>query len=122
MQFRRHVRDAAWQQEFLARPLPQRMAFARDLRQQSEHIKRSVVTFADVDTPAARDWLTAANTKVMIHGHTHRPAWHDLGQGLQRWVLSDWDCSAPTPRAEVLRIQCGVGSAATVQRIALPCA
>jgi UDP-2,3-diacylglucosamine hydrolase len=29
----------------------------------------------------------------MIHGHTHRPALHDLvvdGRPAQRWVLADW--------------------------------
>ena len=39
----------------------------------------------------------------MIHGHTHKPADHDLGAGLQRVVLSDWDVQARPPRAEVLR-------------------
>jgi UDP-2,3-diacylglucosamine hydrolase len=59
---------------------------------------------------------------VLIHGHTHRPDTHDLGNGLQRWVLSDWDCSAQPPRAEVLRLQLAAAGAAALQRIALPCA
>ena len=52
----------------------------------------------------ATHWLQAAGATTLIHGHTHRPAEHDLGDGLRRVVLSDWDLSAPTPRAEVLRI------------------
>lgn len=122
IQFRQQVRKPAWQQAFLAQPLAQRQRIARDLRQQSENIKRAVETYADVDTAAARDWLASAQASVMIHGHTHRPALHDLGQGLQRWVLSDWDCSLPSPRAQVLRIQSEKGQAsgqASVQRIAL---
>ena len=118
MQFRQQVRKPAWQQAFLAQPLAQRQQIARDLRQQSENIKRAVETYADVDAAAARDWLAAAQASVMIHGHTHRPALHDLGQGFQRWVLSDWDCSLPSPRAQVLRIQSEKGRA-SVQRIAL---
>ncbi|RYY70403.1 MAG: UDP-2,3-diacylglucosamine diphosphatase, partial [Comamonadaceae bacterium] len=34
--------------------------------------------------------------------HTHRPAQHDLGDGCQRIVLSDWDAAAHPPRAQVL--------------------
>jgi UDP-2,3-diacylglucosamine hydrolase len=121
-QFRLQVRSAPWQGEFLARPLAQRQQIARGIRQQSEEHKRSTASFADVDSSAARNWLDAARANVMIHGHTHRPAWHDLGQGRLRWVLSDWDCSTGEPRAEVLRLQRTDGGTATVRRIALPCA
>jgi UDP-2,3-diacylglucosamine hydrolase len=118
MQFRLQVRNPAWQQEFLALPLAQRRQIAREMRQQSKQVQRAAESYADVDAAAARSWLAAAQAKVMIHGHTHRPAVHDLGQGLRRWVLSDWDCSGPTPRAQVLRLQSANGLA-TVQRIAL---
>jgi UDP-2,3-diacylglucosamine hydrolase len=117
MQFRHQVRAAAWQQEFLARPLAQRQAIARDLRQQSKQVQRAAETYADVDAAAALAWLDAAQASVMVHGHTHRPALHDLGHGLQRWVLSDWDCSAPTPRSQVLRLACDDGRT-TLRRIA----
>ena len=117
MQFRHQVRAAAWQQKFLARPLAQRQAIALELRQQSKQVQRAAETYADVDAAAARAWLNAAQASFMVHGHTHRPALHDLGHGLQRWVLSDWDCSAATPRSQVLRIQSENGLA-TVQRIA----
>ncbi|MEI8327401.1 MAG: UDP-2,3-diacylglucosamine diphosphatase, partial [Betaproteobacteria bacterium] len=121
LQFRQQVRSAAWQQAFLAQPLAQRQAVARGLREQSERHKRAAKSAADVDTRAARVWLQAAQASTLIHGHTHRPAVHDLGQGLQRWVLSDWDCSAPVPRAQALRLQSrsdGDGGAA-LQPIAL---
>ena len=112
--FRQQVRSAAWQQAFLARPLAERQAIARTLRQQSEARKQSGAVYADVDAPAARQWLQAARAHTLIHGHTHRPAEHDLGQGLNRVVLSDWDAQAVRPRAEVLRL-----SASGLQRIAL---
>ncbi len=108
MRFRSQVRDPAWQHEFLAQPLPQREALARDLRAQSEARKRSTgkdpSLWADVDTSAARAWLRHANAPTLIHGHTHRPATHALGDGLQRVVLSDWDANAQPARAEVLRL------------------
>ena len=107
MQFRQQVRGAAWQQSFLARPLAERQAIARDMRQQSEARKRSGIDYGDVDAAAARQWLEAANARTLIHGHTHKPAEHDLGEGYSRVVLSDWDAQASRPRADVLRLDAG---------------
>lgn len=123
LQFRRQVRSPEWQRAFLARPLAQRQALARDIRQQSEARKHGSTVYADVDAGEARSWLAAARADTMIHGHTHRPAVHDLGPGLRRWVLSDWDCSAPRPRAEALRLQFGadtVQETVSLQRLAVP--
>ena len=114
MAFRREVRSAEWQRAFLAKPLAERQEIARGLRRQSEARKRSGAQYADVDTAAARQWLLAAKAPTLIHGHTHKPALHDLGGGLSRVVLSDWDLAAPAPRADVLRL-----SASGLQRIAL---
>lgn len=111
LRFRDQVRHTDWQTAFLARPLAEREAVAHDLRQQSEARKRQggkdPNLWADVDTEAARSWLHEAHANGLIHGHTHRPADHDLGQGLKRVVLSDWDASARPPRAEVLRLDAG---------------
>ena len=107
MQFRQQVRGADWQQAFLGKPLAERQAIARDMRRQSEARKRSGVAYADVDTTAARQWLEAAQARTLIHGHTHKPAVHDLGDGLSRVVLSDWDAQARPPRADVLRLAAG---------------
>jgi UDP-2,3-diacylglucosamine hydrolase len=119
MQFRAQVRGDAWQQAFLAKPLEERKAIARDLRSQSEARKRasSKENYADVDTTAAISWLASAGATTMIHGHTHKPADHDLGAGLQRVVLSDWDVQARPPRAEVLRLS--VDPAAPMRRLPL---
>lgn len=114
MQFRQQVRTAGWQQAFLARPLTERQAIAREMRQQSEACKRASLDYADVDTAAARHWLEAAQARTLIHGHTHKPAEHHLGDGFSRVVLSDWDAQASVPRADVLRL-----SASGLQRIAL---
>jgi len=48
-------------------------------------------------------WLEEYDCKLLLHGHTHRPATHDLGNGLSRMVLSDWQADATPPRLEVLR-------------------
>jgi len=108
MRFRDMVRQPAWQRDFLARPLTEREAIARDLRQRSQarkaHTAADPTLWADVDAPAARGWLQRSGCNSLIHGHTHRPACHDLGDGLRRVVLSDWDLNAQPPRAEVLRL------------------
>lgn len=118
MAFRQQVRSAAWQQAFLARPLAERQAIARGLRQQSQTSQQARqqagADHADLDAQATRQWLQAANTPTLIHGHTHRPAEHDLGAGFQRVVLSDWDAETAVPRAEVLRLD-----ASGLKRIAL---
>ncbi len=118
MAFRQQVRSLDWQQAFLAKPLAERQAIARGLRQQSqtqhEARKHSGAPYADVCPQAARQLLLQAGASALIHGHTHQPATHDLGDGLQRVVLSDWDALATPPRAEVLRL-----SAQGLQRIPL---
>lgn len=114
LKFRQLVRGKDWQQAFLARPLAERQAMARDMRRQSQAHQNSGIDYGDVDTAAARQWLQAASARTLIHGHTHKPAEHDLGQGLSRLVLSDWDAQASVPRADVLRL-----AASGLQRIAL---
>lgn len=101
--FRVQARSSAWQQPFLAQPLETRRAQARSIRNQSKARKQSGAWYADVDSPAACQWLHAASASTLIHGHTHRPAEHTLANGLVRVVLSDWDCATGPPRAEVLR-------------------
>jgi UDP-2,3-diacylglucosamine hydrolase len=104
MRFRDEVRDPAWQREFLSKPLAQRKAIARDLRDQSEARKGTGIEYAEVDHEAAVAWLEAADAQVMIHGHTHRPADHSLGVVHSRTVLSDWDSGASPARQQVLRL------------------
>lgn len=110
MRFRDEVRAPAWQQAFLARPLAEREAVGRQLRAQSEARKResrepgSTITYADVDTPTAEQWLQSTGSQVLVHGHTHRPDEHALSGGLLRLVLSDWDAQAVPPRVQALRL------------------
>ncbi|MEO5661468.1 MAG: UDP-2,3-diacylglucosamine diphosphatase [Polaromonas sp.] len=112
--FRQQVRSAGWQQAFLAKPLAERQTIAAGMREQSEARKRTAIDHADVDSAAARRWLQAAHASTLIHGHTHKPAVHDLGDGFSRVVLSDWDAAARVPRADLLRL-----AASGLQRIAL---
>lgn len=105
--YRREVRSAAWQQAFLARPMADRLAVARQIRADSRVRKEAepdLSKWADVDADEARRWLHAAGATTLVHGHTHRPGDTPLGDGLWRMTLSDWDLDSPRDRAEVLRL------------------
>ncbi len=105
--FRTQVRSPAWQQAFLARPLSERLDIAARMREASMSRREfDGDAAADVDTPEALRWLHAAGSQTLIHGHTHRPAQHELAPGRWRHVLSDWDLDHGH-RAEVLRLTPG---------------
>lgn len=106
MKFRAQVREPSYQQAFLAKPLAERQAIGRAMRAQSEALKAGGPRpdYGTVDDTLAAQWLQAADARTMIHGHTHQPREHDLGQGLTRIVLSDWDIAGSAPRCEVLRV------------------
>jgi UDP-2,3-diacylglucosamine hydrolase len=44
----------------------------------------------DVNGNAVAQAMRAHGVTQLIHGHTHRPARHQLAVGT-RWVLGDWD-------------------------------
>lgn len=111
--FRQTVRSPEWQTAFLQRPLAEREAIARQLRDASQ-TRQSMqqaahLPWADVDDATAMHWIETTGAQHLIHGHTHRPAAHDLGQGHWRLVLSDWDASAQPPRAQRLSLDAGGG-------------
>lgn len=104
--FRAQVRGADWQAAFLALPLGERWRQARAMRDASAMHQAAMPAeaWSDVDDRAAADWLALAGAKVMVHGHTHRPALHTLPGGGSRHVLGDWDLEATPPRARALRL------------------
>lgn len=110
-QFRQQVRSSDWQHVFLARPLPERQAIARQMREHSEahHAATAAAAWALTNAELARQWLHAAGAPMLIHGHTHQPADHALGaaadgRALTQVVLSDWHIDARAHRAQVLRL------------------
>ena len=102
--FRDIVRQPAWQQTQLEKSLTERQAMGRHMRLESQKNQQNLLEYADVDEAETLVWLHAANAKTMIHGHTHKPADHDLGNGLKRVVMTDWDLKATPKRAEVLQL------------------
>jgi UDP-2,3-diacylglucosamine hydrolase len=103
-EFRRMVRSAEWQRNFLARPLAERRAEVESLRRRSIMAKQEKTpALMDANPGAIRAALAGHGCSRMIHGHTHRPGHEriELGPGsAQRWVLSDWD----TGRGDALEI------------------
>lgn len=76
-------------------PLAKRQQLARKLRNESRTQTRMKAEAITDVTPAEVERVMAEHrVHTLIHGHTHRPAVHELtvnGQPVQRIVLGDWD-------------------------------
>ena len=94
MSFRAQVRNAAWQREFLARPVAERDRIVRDFREISKNSTASKKPeIMDVNQKAVEAIMREHGVQRLIHGHTHRPMEHvfDLdGRPARRMVLGDW--------------------------------
>lgn len=92
MAFRAQVRNPDWQGAFLARPLAERKAIIEGMREGSRDAQREkTMAIMDVNTDAIASLFDQHTVRLMIHGHTHRPAIHPTDLGT-RHVLPDWDC------------------------------
>ncbi|MDF1629902.1 MAG: UDP-2,3-diacylglucosamine diphosphatase [Alcanivoracaceae bacterium] len=94
-QFRAMVRNEAWQKDMLAKPLQERRMIAQFMRMQSQQGNANKAdNIMDVTAEEVVRIMDEASVRDMIHGHTHRPAVHDLatsnGPG-KRYVLGDWN-------------------------------
>ena len=94
MTFRDMVRNPGWQETLLSKPLEERRRMAQDMRASSrEQTSGKAESIMDVNREAVERIMTENNVQRLIHGHTHRPAIHDLkvaGHPAQRIVLGDW--------------------------------
>ncbi|WP_338879347.1 UDP-2,3-diacylglucosamine diphosphatase [Achromobacter veterisilvae] len=100
-QFRQMVRNPQWQAEFLAKTIPERLAMAQQARGESQAANQTKsMEIMDVNAGAVEGIFRDTGVRVLVHGHTHRPARHVLevdGKKRERWVLPDWDCDHVTP-------------------------
>ena len=105
-EFRRMVRDPAWQHVFLAKSTDEREQMARNAREMS----RAAMTdkppeIMDVNQGAVEAAIKQHGIYHLIHGHTHRPAQHRFildGKPARRTVLGDW-----YEQGSVLRCEAG---------------
>jgi len=92
--FRRQARSPTWRALFLSLPLSVRRYAAKHLRRRSQAdtaLKPEDIT--DVSPQAVEDAFIEHRVTTMIHGHTHRPAVHELeifSKPKTRIVLGDW--------------------------------
>lgn len=93
-QFRTMVRSQQWQQHILAQPLAARRALAAQLREKSQSMNSMKAgDIMDVTPAEVVAQIEHAQVTRLIHGHTHRPAHHQLvinGKPAERIVLGDW--------------------------------
>ncbi len=94
MQMRQQLRSPQWQQQFLGASIEQRLQVAQQYRDESRsRSQNKSQQIMDVNTNAVIGSMRQHGVTQLIHGHTHRPAVHDLkidAQAAQRIVLGDW--------------------------------
>ncbi len=92
--FRRQSRDPAWQRQVLSMSVEQRRALAGQAREESRAaMVDKAEDIMDVNAEAVAAALREAGVTTLVHGHTHRPAVHELdldGTPATRIVLGDW--------------------------------
>ena len=88
------VRDPAWQASMRAKPLKERLRISNEARRQSlEQTINKSLKITDVNEDEVKRMIQKHNVDVLLHGHTHRPAIHDVQVGhrkAKRIVLGDW--------------------------------
>lgn len=79
---------------FKSLPLSLRQKIAKKMRRASQRHTASIQPYMmDVSQQAVTDVMQKHNVRVLIHGHTHRPAIHQFVVGnndFTRIVLGDW--------------------------------
>ncbi|MEE3652651.1 MULTISPECIES: UDP-2,3-diacylglucosamine diphosphatase [unclassified Brenneria] len=92
--FRRRVHNPLLQRLFLLLPLRLRLAIAEKMRSASQQANRhKAQEIMDVNPEQVIARLRHYQVKTLIHGHTHRPAIHQIAVGdfnAQRAVLGAW--------------------------------
>lgn len=93
-EFRRFVRNPANQQQFLSMPLAERRRIAAQTREGTQSsMAEKAADIMDVDDAEVLRVMRAHAATVLVHGHTHRPALHQVeldGAAGRRFVLGDW--------------------------------
>lgn len=90
--FRTMVREVAWQQAFVTKSIEARVAQAEALRAASANASANKLSsIMDVNATTVSARINQSQCPVLIHGHTHRPAVHNVTQcNARRYVVGDW--------------------------------
>jgi UDP-2,3-diacylglucosamine hydrolase len=100
--FRRHIRNPIVKTLFRWKPLSGRREVAADYRRKSgAATAEKPAEIMDVSPDTVAHYLSRFDASRLVHGHTHRPADHEVGlpgRPAQRAVLAEWHAE----RGEVL--------------------
>jgi len=89
------LRSSDWKSRFLSQSLDERIQQAKEYRSMSrKHLKDAPNAIMDVNEDAVLNVMQQHDVLQLIHGHTHRPAIHNVqinGHAAKRIVLGDWN-------------------------------
>jgi len=107
--FRSQVRNPQFQAGFLRLPVEQRLAMAAGARDASKkHTGKANMSIMDVNEQAVVAEFERNGIVRMIHGHTHRPAFHQhalsANAAAERIVLSEWHGRGSFPHGSYLEV------------------
>lgn len=89
--FRQQLLNPLFRQMVAQKPLAERRAIAKELRQRSKDRMQTLAQeIMDVNENAVRESLKNHQVKTLIHGHTHRPGHYKVGNEEERIVLAAW--------------------------------
>ena len=92
--FRTRARSDEWQRQLLSMPLAERLEYIQSLRESSKQsIQQKTDFIMDVNQQAVKQTMQQYDCQLLIHGHTHRKAIHQLtvnNRPAVRIVLGDW--------------------------------
>lgn len=93
-QMRAVTRNPEWQAMMLAKPLEERIAIAKQARTRSQERNATLrEEIMDVNPDAVSRLIAEYGVEILLHGHTHRPAIHNVevdDRIAKRVVLGDW--------------------------------
>ena len=116
--FRAWSRDPVHQRRVLALPYVFRRGLAAFFRAVSDRATRNKPqAIMDVNAEAVASALRTHRVTRLIHGHTHRPARHEIvvdGRACERYVLADWYRTASYLRVD----ETGITARNLQQRVA----
>ena len=94
-EFRAATRINSWKEDFLKKPIKERILIAESLRSKSkEETRGKTEDIMDVSKEEVIKVMSENQTSFLIHGHTHRPKIHNIKLATgpaHRVVLGDWN-------------------------------
>ncbi len=89
-----YLRSKEFKDDFLSKPLSDRIKKAAEMRQQSQVAKSKLsAKIMDVNDTTVSEYMRKHGTWQLIHGHTHKSGTHDFrldGRPAKRIVLGEW--------------------------------